>query len=295
MKDQLTSNNLKLNTYNLQLCMLYQQITIQTSDIEARAILSAQLDAMGAEGFEETEDALIVYFKEDNYREAELQELLTTTGVSFQSDRLEETNWNAVWESNFEPVYVEDFLCIRADFHPAATGVEHELIITPKMSFGTGHHATTWLMARAMRSVSFLNKRVLDFGTGTGVLAILAEKLGADYVWAIDNDEWSIRNSEENLQRNQCNRIELGLVDHISTDGERFDIILANINKHVILENMHALSAQLQAGGLLLLSGLLSTDEQDIRLAASVAGLEVLALAEKDNWLCIRLGHSATQ
>jgi ribosomal protein L11 methyltransferase len=275
--------------------MLYQQITIQTSDIEARAILSAQLDAMGAEGFEETEDALIVYFKEDNYQEAELQELLTTTGVTFQSDRLEETNWNAVWESNFEPVYVEDFLCIRADFHPAATGVEHELIITPKMSFGTGHHATTWLMARAMRSVSFLNKRVLDFGTGTGVLAILAEKLGADYVWAIDNDEWSIRNSEENLQRNQCNRIELGLVDHISTDGERFDIILANINKHVILENMHALSAQLQAGGLLLLSGLLSTDEQDIRLAASVAGLEVLALAEKDNWLCIRLGHSATQ
>jgi ribosomal protein L11 methyltransferase len=295
MKDQLTSNNLKLNTYNLQLCMLYQQITIQTSDIEARAILSAQLDAMGAEGFEETEDALIVYFKEDNYREAELQELLTTTGVSFQSDRLEETNWNAVWESNFEPVYVEDFLCIRADFHPAATGVEHELIITPKMSFGTGHHATTWLMARAMRSVSFLNKRVLDFGTGTGVLAILAEKLGADYVWAIDNDEWSIRNSEENLQRNQCNRIELGLVDHISTDGERFDIILANINKHVILENMHALSARLQPGGLLLLSGLLSTDEQDIRLAASVAGLEVLALEEKDNWLCIRLGHSATQ
>jgi ribosomal protein L11 methyltransferase len=275
--------------------MLYQQIIIQTSDIETRAILSAQLDAMGAEGFEETEDALIVYFKEDNYREAELQELLTTTDVTFQSDRLEETNWNAVWESNFEPVYVEDFLCIRADFHPAATGVEHELIITPKMSFGTGHHATTWLMARAMRSLSFANKRVLDFGTGTGVLAILAEKLGAGYVWAIDNDEWSIRNSEENLQRNQCNRIELGLVDHISTDGERFDIILANINKHVILENMHALSARLQPGGLLLLSGLLSTDEQDIRLAASVAGLEVLALAEKDNWLCIRLGHSATQ
>ncbi len=275
--------------------MLYQQITIQTSDIEARAILSAQLDTMGAEGFEETENALIVYFKEENYPEAELLELLATTGISFQSARLEETNWNAVWESNFEPVYVEDFLCIRADFHPAATSVEHELIITPKMSFGTGHHATTWLMARAMRPLSFANKRVLDFGTGTGVLAILAEKLGADYVWAIDNDDWSIRNSEENLQRNQCNRIELGLVDHISTDGERFDIILANINKHVILENMHALSARLQPGGLLLLSGLLSTDEQDIRLAASVAGLAVLALEEKDNWLCIRLGHSATQ
>lgn len=275
--------------------MPYIQVSLSVSDIEARAILSAQLDAMGAEGFEETEDALIVYFKEDNYREAELLELLTTTGVSFKADHLEETNWNAVWESNFEPVYVEDFLCIRADFHPAATGVEHELIITPKMSFGTGHHATTWLMARAMRSLSFANKRVLDFGTGTGVLAILAEKLGAGYVWAIDNDEWSIRNSEENLQRNQCNRIELGLVDHISTDGERFDIILANINKHVILENMHALSARLQAGGLLLLSGLLSTDEQDIRLAASVAGLEVLALEEKDNWLCIRVGHSVTQ
>lgn len=275
--------------------MLYQQIIIQTSDIETRAILSAQLDAMGAEGFEETEDALIVYFKEDNYREAELQELLTTTGVSFQSARLEETNWNAVWESNFEPVFVEDFLCIRADFHPAATSVEHELIITPKMSFGTGHHATTWLMARAMRSLSFANKSVLDFGTGTGVLAILAEKLGADYVWAIDNDEWSIRNSGENLLRNQCNRVELGLVDHISTTGKGFDIILANITKHVILENMHALAARLQPGGLLLLSGLLSTDEQDIRLAASVAGLEVLVVEEKDNWLCIRLGHSATQ
>ena len=275
--------------------MLYQQITIQTSDIETRAILSAQLDALGAEGFEETEDSLIVYFKEETYREAELLELLTTTGLSFQSARLEETNWNAVWESNFQPVYVEDFLCIRADFHPPATGVEQELIITPKMSFGTGHHATTWLMARAMRSLPFLNKRVLDFGTGTGVLAILAEKLGAGYVWAIDNDEWSIRNSEENVQRNQCNRIELGLVDHISATGEGFHLILANINKHVILENLHALAARLQAGGLILLSGLLSTDEQDIRLAASVAGLEVLVVEEKDNWLCIRLGHSATQ
>jgi ribosomal protein L11 methyltransferase len=275
--------------------MTYIQVSLSISDIETRAILSAQFDALGAEGFEETENALIVYFKEENYPEAELLELLATTGISFQSARLEETNWNAVWESNFEPVYVEDFLCIRADFHPAATSVEHELIITPKMSFGTGHHATTWLMARAMRSLPFGNKRVLDFGTGTGVLAILAEKLGADYVWAIDNDEWSIRNSGENLQRNQCDRVELGLVDHISTTGEGFDIILANINKHVILENMHALAARLQPGGLLLLSGLLSTDEQDIRLAASVAGLEVLVVEEKDNWLCIRLGHSATQ
>ncbi len=275
--------------------MTYIQFSFSTSDPEARAILSAQLDAMGAEGFEETEDTLIVYFKEENYREAELVELLATTGHSHQSARIEETNWNAIWESNFQPVFVEDFLCIRADFHPPASGVKHELIITPKMSFGTGHHATTWLMARAMRSLPFDHKRVLDFGTGTGLLAILAEKSGADYVWAIDNDEWSIRNSEENLQRNQCTHIQLEQADSVPVSGERFDIILANINKHVILENMHALCARLQPEGILLLSGLLSSDEQDIRLAASVAGLEVLTLEEKDNWLCISLGHKATQ
>src|SRR5205085_7037613 len=137
------------------------------------------------------------------------------------------------WEKNFERVIIDDFVAIRAPFHKPIQKVTHEIVITPKMSFGTGHHATTFMMIQQMQDVDFKNKKVLDFGTGTGILAILAEKLGATKITAIDNDEWSISNANENIKTNNCRNIQLLLSDSPML-SQKFDVILANINKSVI-------------------------------------------------------------
>ena len=274
---------------------MHIQLTISLSDEETRAILMAELEEEGAEGFEESETSLLAYFRVSAFNEISVAEKLAKRGVVYDKKEIEETNWNALWESNFQPVSVDDFLYIRADFHPPAEGFAHELVITPKMSFGTGHHATTWLMANAMRKIDFSNKTVFDFGTGTGILAILASRLGAARVWAIDNDRWSIENGKENLTRNAVNNIDIQLADTFSKEGEAFDIILANINKNVILDHISRLASRLKKTGVLLLSGLLSTDEADIRLAASIQGLEITERNEKDNWLCLKASFSGTQ
>ncbi len=133
-----------------------------------------------------------------------LNDLTSSLQLSFSKTIIEETNWNQVWESNFDPVIVDDFVAVRAHFHEPIKNVQHEIVITPKMSFGTGHHATTYMMMQQMRELDFAGKNVFDFGTGTGVLAILAEKLGAQKVIAIDNDDWSIENADENVKRNNC-------------------------------------------------------------------------------------------
>ena len=138
-----------------------------------------------------------------------LQKNIEPFQIGFSETTIEETNWNQVWESSFEPVVVDDFVAVRADFHEPIKGIKHEIVITPKMSFGTGHHATTYMMLEQMGKLDFKDKRVLDFGTGTGVLAILAEKMGAKKIIAIDNDEWSIENANENIKRNNCVAVEL--------------------------------------------------------------------------------------
>jgi ribosomal protein L11 methyltransferase len=154
------------------------------------------------------------------------------------------------------------------------------------MSFGTGHHATTYMMISEMSKLSFANKHVADFGTGTGVLAILAEKLGSHYVWAIDNDEWSIENSKENIERNLCTKIIINKAEGF-LPMQKFDIILANINKSVILANIDGLLFGLNAGGEILVSGLLTEDEADIVAAFRQRGLEHVAGVEKINWICL--------
>ena len=209
---------------------------------------------------------------------------------SFSETTIEETNWNQLWESSFEPVVVDDFVAVRADFHKTMKDVKHEIIITPKMSFGTGHHATTYMMLQQMRKVDFKDKVVFDFGTGTGVLAILAEKSGAKKIIAIDNDEWSIENANENIKRNNCIAIELRLNNTADIES-RFNIILANINKNVILENLETLERQLLPGGVLLISGLLTTDEQEILSESNKKGLKFDTKTERHNWLFLKLSH----
>lgn len=264
------------------------ELTFAVNDPELQQVLIAQLAEAGFEGFEETESCLKAFISEAGYPTVEVERIAGTHQVSFTKELIEAQNWNAVWESNFDPVIVDDFVAIRAGFHQPVKGVELEIVITPKMSFGTGHHATTFMMMRQMRQLDFPGKTVFDFGTGTGVLAILAEKLGASGVYAIDYDEWSIDNARENCENNQCKLIRLEQAD-TAANTPKSDIILANINKNVILDNLLHLKNGLHTGGLLLLSGLLTTDEADILQAAQPLGLELTGKEELNKWICLRL------
>ncbi len=264
------------------------ELTFAVADPELQQVLIAQLAEAGFDGFEETESGLKAFISETAFPEAEVQRIADTQQVSFTSALIPAQNWNAVWESNFDPVVVDDFVAVRAGFHEPATGVQLEIVITPKMSFGTGHHATTFMMMRQMRLLTFSGKSVFDFGTGTGVLAILAEKLSASDVYAIDYDEWSIDNARENCDNNQCERIRLEQAD-TAAKAPKSDIILANINKNVILDNLIHLKNGLNSGGVLLLSGLLTTDEFDILQAARPLGLLLTGKEELNRWICLKL------
>lgn len=266
----------------------YIQIEFSGISQEQSDILIAQLSEAGFEGFEEEQNRLRAFIDETGYDETILRAIIGNTGAEFSKSIIEETNWNQVWESNFDPVIVDDFAAIRADFHEPIKSVEHEIIITPKMSFGTGHHATTYLMIQQMKELDVTGKTVFDFGTGTGVLAILAEKLGAKKVLAIDNDQWSYVNAAENIERNHCTKIELQLA-HAPIPGQRFDIVLANINKNVITGHLEILTQQILPGGCLVISGLLAGDERDILTESSKRQLGLAKKAEKDNWLVFKL------
>jgi ribosomal protein L11 methyltransferase len=189
---------------------------------------------------------------------------------------------------------VEAFCAIRAHFHEPIAGVDHELVITPKMSFGTGHHATTYMMLQSMQGMELRGKRVLDFGTGTGVLAILAERLGAAEVVAIDNDDWSIDNAQENVGANGCSRITVLKIDRVAELEGAFDLILANINKHVIVDQLGDLVQQLAPRGVIILSGLLQDDSEDVENEAIKNSLSVSNWMTKGSWICLKTEKKAT-
>lgn len=258
------------------------QISIEANE-EEQEILISQLSDSGADGFEQTDRYLLAYFNENIFKSYEVNELLK--GHSFTTDTIKEKNWNEVWESNFQPVVVDNFCAIRAEFHEPIKNVEHEIIITPKMSFGTGHHATTYMMIEQMRGIDFINKTVFDFGTGTGILAILAEKLGAAKITTIDVDDLSISNAKENIGRNNCSEISVNLSSQIP--DEKFDVVLANINRNVILNYLPQLNSCLNENGCLLLSGLLSSDEGDILKAISNYKLVLNKRIERSNWISL--------
>jgi ribosomal protein L11 methyltransferase len=188
----------------------YIQIEFSEISIKQAEILIAVLSGSGFEGFEEEANNLKAFIRANDFDETILDRVILQFNTPFSKSIIKETNRNQLWESNFQPVVIEDLILrkrwvsIRADFHKPIAGVEHEIIITPKMSFGTGHHATTCMMIQQMSEIDFKGKTVFDFGTGTGILSILAEKSGATKIVAIDNDEWSIKNAAQNLQLNNC-------------------------------------------------------------------------------------------
>mgnify|MGYP001810548149 CR=1 FL=1 len=256
------------------------------AESDERDMLVATLAEVGYEGFEETSDALHAFIPAEDFDKDALDAV--ANGIPYTLEDIEQRNWNAEWEAGIEPVVVEDFCTVRAHFHEPASGTPYEVIITPKMSFGTGHHATTRLVIGAMQGIDFGGKRVLDFGTGTGVLAILAAKLGATELLGIDIDVWAVDNAIENAGRNDCSHIDmrLGILDDV--DG-RYDVILANINRHILLAGMERMYGLLETGGTIVMSGLLTDDEQIVVVNARAVGFTDEYVTTENGWIAIKM------
>jgi ribosomal protein L11 methyltransferase len=267
--------------------MTFAKIIFSDISDSEKEMLVAMLSASGMEGFEETDTQLTAYVSRQHFDETSVNNIAQTLKLNYSVDDVPDKNWNEEWEANFSPVVVENYCAVRAGFHEPITNVTHEIIITPKMSFGTGHHSTTFMMIAEMKEIEFENKKVLDFGTGTGVLAILAAKSGAAQITAIDNDDWSITNAAENFQTNHCENIKLLKREDADVNGS-FDVILANIIRTVIIDNFPYFDSHLSSRGVLLLSGLLKEDELEVTTKASEYGLTLLHKSEKGQWICLK-------
>ena len=271
--------------------MPYHQYIFTISEQENRDIAIALLNGAIVEGFEEKGNELIAVTKEEIPKET-LNELIDLLNVTYSRSIMEEVNWNAVWEAGFQPIKVvypdrdKVFAYVRANFHDPLNDADYDLMITPKMSFGTGHHATTYGMISYMSSIQFENRVVVDFGTGTGLLAILAEKMGAKSVLAIDYDPWCITNATENILANECRNIKLKQSDHFEI-LTRPDIILANINLNIIKSNLPAIAESCSDDTVLLFSGLLLADETDVLNALYEVNITESAIIRNDGWLII--------
>jgi len=274
--------------------MNYIEVLIEAPAERVKENLVAELAAIGFSGFDESGSDLKAYIEQPDYNQVEVYDIMTPYGLKYSQSVIGEQNWNAVWESNFEPLIVNDlvteepWVSVRAHFHTPAAGIAHEIVITPKMSFGTGHHATTYMVMQLMKGIDFEGNTVFDFGTGTGILAILAEQLGAKAVVGVDNDDWCIENAQENIERNGCSKITIKKVETAASE-DRYDIVIANINKNIILDNLGYLADMVVPGGPVLLSGLLKEDEQDILDATHKKGWKHIKTINKGMWIAIQL------
>ena len=255
-------------------------------------ILTAELADFPFESFESDAGTLKAYIPAERLIDCKEQvdQMLSGYGVAGRYIAIETQNWNAVWESNFPATDVEGRLLIRAPFHEPAPAGEMEVVVMPKMAFGTGHHATTWLISRAILDLNVAGRNGLDMGSGTGVLAIVAAKCGAAHVDAVDIDDWADANCRENIATNGVtDRIEPMLGDVRRIAGRSYDFILAKINRNILLADMSAYAATLVAGGDLLMSGFLEADVSAIVAAAAEQGLSHVATAEKEGWMMVHV------
>jgi len=270
----------------------YLQLTISVETDLQKEILVAELLSTGFESFQEEPWQLKAFVQEQAFNKKEVEEILHRYELVYALESVPIKNWNEEWEKNFTPVVIGDWCSVRASFHEPNKKAKFEIVINPKMSFGTGHHATTYQMLEMMKGVNLRDAAVLDFGTGTGILAIMADKLGAKEVLAIDMDEWSIENARENLEINNCSRVHLLQKDNIPVD-KSFNIILANINRNVILEDLPAMCKILEAKGKILLSGLMEADFEMVNNEASILGLHLQIKGEKSGWISLRYGFQS--
>lgn len=272
--------------------MEHIKVSFAITGEEQSDVLIALLSSIGYNGFEEAGDNLLAYIEQPSYNEAELKDVAITAGAEYATELVAEQNWNALWESNFSPVIIEGLCTIRADFHDIDVKTPYDILITPKMSFGTGHHATTQLMVQLMGEQNMKGASVLDFGSGTGVLAILAEMMGAVSILAIDNDDWCVENANENVMRNNCKHIVVKKGSLEASGHGKWDFILANINRHILLEHMHSFYEKLNERGVILMSGLLAEDKDIIVAAAASQGLVLKQVREQANWIVLLFGNA---
>ena len=270
----------------------FLEIDFRLNPVEYRDILLALLDHLGYDSFQETDTGLKAYILESDFDETVLKTIPLFSNpnveITYEVDRLENKNWNEEWETHYEPINIDDQLYIRAPFHPEVPGFRMQLVIIPKMSFGTGHHQTTRLMARLLLKMDLVGKKVLDMGTGTGILAIISEKLGASAVDAIDNFDWAVENTEENAGLNQCSRISAIYGDAELLSGKIYDVVIANINRNVLLEDIKHYRSALRTGGVLLLSGFFEDDFSLIEAEVQKGGGRLIAKEKEDRWVACR-------
>ncbi len=256
---------------------------------EKSDLLCSWLDEQGFHGFMEEEETLLAYISCEKLNESDIQQLLchkALNGVRYAgSEIIPEKNWNAQWESDYEAVKIGNRCVVRAPFHPTDNHVEHDIVIMPRMSFGTAHHETTFLMIEMLLDQQLKGKTVLDMGCGTAVLAILASRLGAARVLAIDHDHWACENARDNLLTNNTDNIQVEQGDAGKLAGHTFDLILANINRNILLNDMRHYHAALQSGGTLMMSGFYEHDLHLILEKTDELGFTLVESREKNHWV----------
>ena len=268
------------------------QFTISPCEEWLKDVVSAGLAAIGFDSFAAAENGLTAYVSDKKYNKKRLDEFIKTfpyeAEIAYQADWVKTENWNAEWEKNyFQPIVVAGRCVVRSSFHTDAPKAEYEIVIDPKMSFGTGHHETTSLMISRILETNFIGKSVLDMGCGTAILAILAGMRGASPITAIDIDEWIYGNILENLKLNNVENIEVIIGDASLLRGRKFDIILANINRNILLNDLKIYAECLNSGGELFMSGFYTEDIDVIRQEAEKQGLRYINFEEKNNWVAV--------
>ena len=261
--------------------------TVSPTEMGAE-ILMAELAEVGFDSFEDTPTGIKAYIPKDSWNEHILQDIYLLSNpeftISYQITEIEQVNWNEEWEKNFSPIVVEDLCTVRANFHPVPN-TRYDIVITPKMSFGTGHHETTYMLLQQLLPLSLEGAKVLDMGCGTGILAIMAALRGAHDITAIDIDPWCVENATENVQQNDCSFITIKEGDVSLIAGEQYNLILANINRNILLSDIPAYTQALLPQGLLLVSGFYEEDLPAIKEKCQEVGLTYLSHIERNRWV----------
>jgi len=276
--------------------MKYLEIKLEIEPADPwKEIYTSLMAEAGCDSFMDggNENELLCYIPEKDYQEDVFKDLLETpqfpeVKISYSVAPMEDKDWNAAWEANYEPVLIDGKCYIRAPFHPSRPDAEYEILIEPKMSFGTAHHATTAQMVSYLLETDVRGKAVLDMGAGTGVLAILATLKGANPVTAIDNDEWAYRNGLENAKHNRCDQLKVLLGDASLLGDDSYDIILANINRNILLQDIPQYVKCMNEGALLFLSGFYEEDLPALRYCCAQNGLKYVDHKAKDKWVAAK-------
>ena len=274
--------------------MNYTVIIVPTTTEQDQELLVASLMEYPVRAFQQEPDRLLIFPEQGDLMEQSVLQLLAEKKVVFQIEQVEAVNWNANWEQQLEPVLmttaspVYKQVSIRASFHPTHPMADLEVVITPRMSFGTGHHATTQLMVEQLAQLSVQGKRVLDIGTGTGVLAILAQKMGASVICATESEHWGYENARANFIENNCASIQLVQTDRLPVFFPSFDVIIANINKNTILQLLPQLKEKAHADTILLLSGWLTSDNLDMIAGLAIQGVTPVTTVVKGDWCAMQ-------